>query len=200
MGDAMRSEIKKQRHKQLINLLHTNPLLTDEELAASLGVSLSTVRLDRGLLSIPELRERMRYMAEQATSRLTSLREEEVVGELLELEPNQWALSMLTTSREMAFRHTDIVGDYFLYAQAATLAIATIGEGMVVIGDARLRYRQPAYVGEKITARSKVGTHKGNKYAVSVHSRVGDREIFVGRFVVAAIDSGAAPRLEEREC
>lgn len=37
-------------------------------------------------------------------------------------------------------------------------------------------------------ARSRVGTHKGNKYAVSVHTRVGDREIFVGRFVVAAKD------------
>lgn len=184
----MRSEFKKLRHEQLINLISTDPLLTDEELAASLGVSLSTVRLDRGLLSIPEVRERMRSMAEQATSRLTSLRAEEVVGELLELEPNQWALSVLTTNRDMAFRHTDLVGDYYIYAQAATLAIATIGEGMVVVGAARLRYRRHAYIGEKIMARSRVGTHKGNKYAVSVHTRVGDREIFVGRFVVAAKD------------
>lgn len=185
----MRSESKRQRHEQLINLIHTNPLLTDEELAASLDVSLSTVRLDRGLLSIPEVRARMRMMAEQATSRLTSLRAEEVFGELLELEPNQWALSVLTTSRDMAFRHTDLVGDYFIYAQAATLAIATIGEGMVVVGAARLRYKRPAYIGEKILARSKVGTHKGKKYAVSVHARVGEREIFVGRFVVVAKDS-----------
>lgn len=184
----MRSKSRKQRHEQLINLINTNPLLTDEELAAALEVSLSTVRLDRGLLSIPEVRGRMRTMAEQATSRLTSLRAEEVVGELLELEPNQWALSVLTTSRDMAFRHTDLIGDYFIYAQAATLAIATIGEGMVVVGAARLRYRYPAYVGEKILARSKVGTHKGKKYAVSVHTRVGNREIFVGRFIVAAKD------------
>lgn len=182
----MRSKSKKQRHGQLIDLLHTDPLLTDEEIAASLGVSVGTVRLDRGLLAIPEVRERMRSMAEQATSRLISLRADEVVGELLELEPNQWALSVLTTSRNMAFRHTELVGDYFIYAQAATLAIATIGEGMVVVGTARLRYRQPAYVGEKILARSKVGTYKGNKYVVSVHSRVGDREIFVARFVVVA--------------
>ena len=66
----MRSELKKQRHKQLIELISTNPLMTDEEIAVSLGVSMSTVRLDRGILSIPELRERMRTMAEQATSRL----------------------------------------------------------------------------------------------------------------------------------
>jgi hypothetical protein len=185
---SLRSELKKQRHKQLINLISTDPLLTDEEIAASLNVSMSTVRLDRGLLSIPELRERMRSMAEQATSRLKSMRVEEVVGELIELEPDEWALSVLTTSRDMAFRHTDLVGDYFIYAQAATLAIATIGKEMVVVGSARLRYRQPAFVGEKILARSKVGTHKGNKYVVSVHTRVGDREVFVGRFVVIAKD------------
>lgn len=185
----MRSELKKLRHRQLIELITTNPLMTDEEIAASLGVSMSTVRLDRGLLSIPELRERMRTMAEHATSRLKSLRAEEVVGELLELEPDRWALSVLNTTRDMAFRHTNLVGDYYLYAQAATLAIATIDREMVVVGSARLRYRRAAYVGERILARSKVGTHKGDKYVVSVHTRVADREVFVGRFVVVAKNS-----------
>ena len=52
----MRSELKKQRHKKLIELISNNPLMTDEEIAVSLGVSMSTVRLDRGILSIPELR------------------------------------------------------------------------------------------------------------------------------------------------
>lgn len=192
----MRSETKKQRHQQLIKLIESDPLMTDEDIALSLGVSLSTVRLDRGLLSIPELRERMRSMAEHATSRLKSLKTEEVVGGLLELEPNEWALSMLSTNSDMAFRHTDLVGDYYLYAQAATLAIATIDSEMVVVGTARLRYRQPAYVGEKIIARSKVGIHKGNKYVVSVHSRVDDREIFVGRFVVVADVPGDKASLE----
>ena len=185
----MRSELKKQRHKQLIELISTNPLMTDEEIAVSLGVSMSTVRLDRGLLSIPELRERMRTMAEQATSRLKSLRAEEVVGELIELEPDGWALSVLNTTRDMAFRHTNLVGDYYIYAQAATLAIATIDREMVVVGSARLRYRRAAFVGERIFARSKVGTHKGDKYVVSVHTRVADREVFVGRFVVVAKNS-----------
>ncbi len=185
----MRSELKKQRHKQLIELISTNPLMTDEEIAASLGVSMSTVRLDRGLLSIPELRERMRTMADQATSRLKSLRAEEVVGELIELEPDGWALSVLNTTRDMAFRHTNIVGDYYIYAQAATLAIATIDREMVVVGSARLRYRRAAFVGERIFARSKVGTYKGDKYVVSVHARVSDREVFVGRFVVVAKNS-----------
>ena len=185
----MRSGNKKQRHKQLIKLLDSNPLLTDAELAADLGVSLSTVRIDRGILSIPELRERTRQIAEHATSRLKSLRVDEIVGELVGLEPNKWAISTLNTNKEMAFRHTDMVGDYYIYAQAASLAIATIDAEMVVVGAARLTYCEPAHIGDKIIARSKVGTHKGNKYVVSVHSQCDKREVFVARFVVAAIET-----------
>ena len=169
-------------------MIETNPLLTDEELAERLRVSVSTVRLDRAVLALPELRERMRVMAEAAGSRLTSLRQEEVVGDLLELEPNQWALSILDTTPEMAFRHTDRVWDHFLYAQATTLAMATIAAEMVVTGTARLRYRHPALVGQRLVARSKVGIHKGNKYVVSVRTRVQEREVFVGRFIVVAIE------------
>lgn len=189
---------KHLRHNKLIDLIRTNPLLTDRELAASLGVSLSTVRLDRKVLAIPEVRERMRSMAEQATSRLTSLTTEEVVGELLALEPDEWALSVLTTGREMAFRHTDFVWDHYIYAQAATLAIATIGEETVFLGSSRIRYKEPANVGEKVLARSKAGTHKDGRYVVSVHSMVGDREIFVGRFVVVAEETAGNARLEAR--
>ena len=185
----MRSEIKRQRHKQLIDLVNSSPLLTDKEIAAMLGVRLGTVRLDRGTLSIPEVRERTRLMAEQATSRLKSMRTEEVIGDLVGLEPNKGALSVLFATRDTAFRHTDFVGDYFIYAQAASLAIATIDEELVVVGSARLKYNRPAYIGEKILARSKVGVHKGNKYVVSVRSTVDNREIFVGRFVVVSKES-----------
>lgn len=176
------------RHQRLLDLIDAHPLLTDEELASALGVSVSTVRLDRALLGLPELRERTRRMAERATSRLRSLTEEDVVGELLELEPDRWALSVLFAGREMAFRHTRLIWDHVIYTQASTLAIATISANLVVIGSAHLRYKEPAYVGDKLVARAKVGTHKGNKYVLSVRTHVGEREIFVGRFVVAAIN------------
>jgi hypothetical protein len=126
-------------------------------------------------------------MAESAQSRLRSLKAEEVVGDLLELETDRWALSLLATTKEMAFRHTRLVWDHYIYAQATTLAIATIGAEFVVVGAARLHYKRPAFVGERLVARAKVGVHKGNKYAVSVRTKVRDREIFVGRLVVAAL-------------
>lgn len=195
----MRSKIKKQRHKHLIDLINSSPLLTDKEIAAALGVSVGTVRLDRGTLSIPEVRERTKLMAEQATSRLKSMKTEEVIGDLVGLEPNKGALSVLFATRDTAFRHTDFVGDYFIYAQAASLAIATIDEEMVVVGSARLKYNRPAYIGEKILARSKVGVHKGNKYVVSVRSTVRNREIFVGRFVVVSKESVDLNNMEAKK-
>jgi hypothetical protein len=188
-GAVARSINRKMRHERLSQLIRQNPLLSDEELASTLDVSVSTVRLDRTLLGVPELRERTRRMAEQATSKLRSLKQEEFIGDLLELEPNRWALSVLKTRQEMAFRHTEYVWDHYIYAQASSLAIAVVGADMVIVGSIRGRFKAPAKVGDVLMARAKVGVHKGNKYIVSVRTRVGEKEIFVGRYIVVALDS-----------
>jgi len=178
---------KTQRHEKLSLLIEQNPLYTDEELACLLKVSLSTIRLDRALMGVPELRERMRQMAERAGSRLRSLKQGEFFGELLGLEPNVWALSTLQTTKEMAFRHTNQVWDQYIYAQASTLAIAVVAADLVVVSSFRGRYGAPALVGERLVARAKVGVHAGDKYIVSVHTTVDDKEIYVGRFIVRAV-------------
>ena len=185
----LRKDSRTKRHKKLADLIADDPLHTDEDLASILGVSLSTIRLDRALLGVPELRERTRQMASQAVSRLRSLRQEEFIGELLGLEPNVWALSVLQTTRDMAFRHTDQVWDQYIYAQASTLAIAVVEADMVVVSAFRGRYGAPATVGERLVARAKVGTRNNDKYIVSVHTTSGGREIYVGRFIVKELKS-----------
>lgn len=190
----MRSELKQQRQRQLMSLLDSDPLLSDSELAKELGVSVATIRLDRGLMGLPELRERTRLMAEKASSRLTSMKQEEVLGEIVELEPNRLAISVFQADREYAFRHTNLVADHYIYAQAATLAIAVVGEELVIVGSARARFKHSARIGDRLLACAKVGTHKGSKYLVSVHTRIGSREVFVARFVVVALDRGSGGR------
>jgi acyl-coenzyme A thioesterase PaaI-like protein len=176
-----------------LKLIEQNPLATDEELAASLTASVSTIRLDRAVLGVPELRERMRSMAQKATSRLRSLKQSEVVGDLLELEPNKLALSVLETRREMAFRETDIVWDHYIYAQASSIAIAVVEADLVIVDSVRGEYKGHARVGDSLVARAKVGLHKDNRYIVSVRTQVGEKEIFVGRFVAAVLSqSGSA--------
>jgi hypothetical protein len=189
MDGKTRSQARQKRHKRLVGLLDANPLISDNGLANELGVSVGTIRLDREALCLPGLRERTRLMAERASSRLTSMKQEEVLGEILELEPNRRALSLFPANREYAFRHTNLIADHYIYAQAATLAIAVVREALAIVGAARVQFSRSAYVGEKLAALAKVGTHKDNKYVVSVHTRAGEREIFVARFVVFAVEN-----------
>ena len=180
---------KKLRQERLRKLLDNNPMETDEELASRLGVSVSTVRLDRALMGVPELRERVRRMAQEAGSKLRSLSRSEIVGDLLELEPNKWALSVLRTTREMAFRTTDILWDHYIYAQASSIAVAVIEAATVIIDSMRGEYKGHAKVGDMLVARAKVGVSKDGRYIVSVHTRVREKEIFVGRFITEVLNA-----------
>jgi hypothetical protein len=186
-GTSIKSLRKKTRQDRLLKLIEQNPLATDEELASLLTASVSTIRLDRAVLGVPELRERMRSMAQKATSRLRSLKQSEVVGELLELEPNKWALSVLATGREMAFRETDLVWDHYIYAQASSIAIAVVEADLVIVDSMRGEYKGHAMVGDSLVARAKVGVNKDDKYIVSVRTKVAEKEIFVGRFIAAVV-------------
>jgi hypothetical protein len=178
---------KKLRQQRLAKLLDDNPMATDQELATLLGVSVSTMRLDRALMGVPELRERIKRMAQEAGSKLRSLSQSEIVGDLLELEPNRWALSVLRTTREMAFRTTDILWDHYIYAQASSIAVVVIETAAVIIDSMRGEYKGQARVGDVLIARAKVGVSKDNRYIVSVRTRIGEKEIFVGRFITEVL-------------
>lgn len=180
---------RQDRQQRLLKMLASDPLMSDSDLAREFGVSVATIRLDRGMLNVPELRARTRRMAESASSLLTSMKQEELFGEVVELEPNKTAISIIETGREHAFRHTDIVADHYIYMQAASLAIAVIKEDLVIVRSARAQFKHYAAVGERLTAYAKVGIHKDNRYVVSVHTRVSGREVFVARFVVVAVRS-----------
>ena len=179
---------KKSRHDKLMKIISSNPMITDKELAARLKVSVATIRLDRAFMGVPELRERIKTMAENAVSKLQSLNPSEVIGELLELEPDKWALSVLKTAKDMAFRFTDIVSDNYIYAQAGSIAVAAINAAKVIIDSMRGEYKGHAHVGDVLIARAKVGVNHDGKKIVSVRTRVGDKEIFVGLFIIEVLE------------
>ena len=178
---------RKSRQDILAKTLADNPMMTDSELASRLGVSVSTVRLDRALMGVPELRERIRTMAQDAMSRLRSLSPGEVIGELLELEPGKRALSVLRTAKDMAFRFTDIVSDNYVYSQASSIAVAAINAAKVIIDSMRGEYKGHARVGDILIARAKVGVNHEGRKIVSVRTHAGEKEIFVGRFIIEVL-------------
>ena len=180
---------KKSRQISLSEIIENDPLTTDEELASRLQVSVSTVRLDRALLGIPELRERTKIRAQEAVSRLRSLSLREIVGDLLELEPNKWALSILKATRDMAFRNTKLIWDHYIFSQASSIAVAVIEASTVIVESMRGEYKGHAYIGDSLIARAKVGVNKEGATIVSVRTRVADKEIFVGRFITKVLTS-----------
>ena len=79
------SLLKKERQQELAEKLKEDPFLTDEELAELFSVSVPTIRLDRLEMGIPELRERIKDVAEKNYSKVKSLQGGEIIGELIDI-------------------------------------------------------------------------------------------------------------------
>ena len=105
---------KKVRQELLIQQLKENPFLTDDELAEKYNVSIQTIRLDRLALGIPEVRKRIKSVAEEAYSRVRSLQEGELVGELIDIKLGEYAISMLEVTEDMVSRFGNVRGHLLL--------------------------------------------------------------------------------------
>lgn len=177
---------KAERQTQVAQMFYDNPFTTDEELAKKFNVSIQTIRLDRMELSIPELRERTKKVAEQVFQKVRSLTGGELVGELLELELGDYASSVLEVVPEMVAEKSQVCRGDYIFSQANTLATAFIDAEIVLTGSARLRYKRPVYLKEIIVARAVLARKKSNKYLIKVISKVGAEEVFIGKFVLVA--------------
>ncbi|MCR4420786.1 MAG: transcription factor FapR [Clostridia bacterium] len=192
MGRSLRSDRRLERHRRLESILQENPFTTDEELARLFGVSVQTVRLDRLALGIPELRERVRSVARHAYGQVRSLTREELVGELVHLELGRTGISILEITPDMVLEKSQIARGHYLFAQANSLAVAVIDAPLVVTGSARVRYRRPVYVGEKVVAKASVKVVRGPTVLVSVHSQVKGELVFKGQFIVVSLKQQSA--------
>ena len=180
---------KRKRQEQLIELVNQQPFLTDEVLADQFGVSVQTIRLDRLELSIPEMRERTKALAEAAYGQLKAMSGQELVGQLLDVELGKRGSSLLKTTEEMGFSKTKVVRGHHIFAQANSLAVALVDAPVVFTARAEIHFRHPVYVGESIFCQAEVANASGNRTTVHVNSKVSGRKVFMGRFEVAAIET-----------
>src|SRR5665648_986285 len=185
---------KEERRKVLGEELAQHPFFTDDELAQRFKVSVSTIRLDRGALGIPELRERTRAVAQEAYSTLKSLDDQELIGELRELVIGERASSELMIKETMVLAKARVARGHYLFAQANSLAIALVDAPMALTGSVELKFMRPVQLGEVVVAVGKVLKRKKDKYWVKVSVRVGTEEVLRGKWVIFKID-----RLDVRE-
>jgi len=178
---------KRERHQKLIQLLDENPFYTDRELTRLLKVSIQTIRLDRMELAIPELRERIKMMAERSFDHVRSLPIHEVIGEIVDLQLDKSGISMFEIRQEHVFSRTGIARGHHIFAQANSLAVAVIDAEVALTASAVIRFIRPVKLGEKCIAKAVVrprGNGKGQRDRVDVTTYVGEEKVFMGRFVI----------------
>lgn len=179
---------KAERHERIQEVLRENPFLTDDELSEMFNVSVQTIRLDRMSLNIPELRERVKSVATENLQKVKSISEGEIVGELIDLQLNENAISILQTNESMAFKKTKIVKGHYIFAMAETLALAVIESNVALVGVANVKNRVPVKAGEKLVAKARVVRKRGTEYFVRVYINVNNDEVFRSKFRLVSID------------
>ncbi|RKD24682.1 fatty acid biosynthesis transcriptional regulator [Ammoniphilus oxalaticus] len=175
---------KRERQIKLSERLHENPFLTDEELAERYSVSVQTIRLDRLELGIPELRERIKNVAEQKLEQVKPLQRYDITGELVDLKLDQSAVSILEISEEHLVSHTLFAKDHYVFAQANSLAVAVVNAQVAQTGAARIRFIRPVKLKERLIARAIARSQQKDKTIVRIETRVQDELVFSGSFHV----------------
>ena len=184
----MEANKKTLRHKNLKKLLRASPFSTDEQLATLLNVSVPTIRLDRATLGIPELRARTKDMAIAAQNKLRSIGRKEIVGELLDLELNHQAISMMKVTSEMISEKNDLARGFYMYAMANTLALAVVDAEKAITEVGNIKYKVPVEVGANLVAKAVVTKHRENRFFIFVCVKNDGEEVFRAKFIIATMD------------
>jgi acyl-coenzyme A thioesterase PaaI-like protein len=175
---------KKERQSRLVKAFQENPFLTDDEMAKQCVVSIQTIRLDRMELGIPELRERLKHMAEKSFDEVRSLSPQEVIGEVVTLELDHSGISILEVGPEHVFERNQIARGHYLFAQANSLAVAIVNADLVLTRSATIRFVRPVRLGEKCIAHAKVVQKQSSRYQVDIETKIQDDMVFQGTFDV----------------
>jgi len=180
---------KLERQKLLTQRIKDEPFLTDEELAKAFAVSIQTIRLDRLELGIPELRERTKQVAQKAYASVRAMQGQEIIGDLIDLNLGVSGITVLETENNMAFTRTKIIRGHYIFAQANSLAVALIDAPVALTATANIKFKSSARVGDRLIAKAVVTARHGDRYQINVVTKVGERIIFEGDFVVVAVDT-----------
>lgn len=175
---------KTERQHLLQETIEKTPFITDEDLAQKFGVSIQTIRLDRMELAIPELRERIKSVAtDQWNGTVKALPLDEVIGEIIDLELDRRAISILIISPEHVFSRNKIARGHHLFAQANSLAVAVINDELALTAKSEIRFTRQVSLGERVVAKAAVeGKTDKDITKVRVTSFVDNEKVFTGLF------------------
>ncbi len=180
----MKKLARQERQVELKNIIEENPFITDEELAKKYDCSVQTIRLDRLLMGIPEVRERMKSVAKENYGKIRTTKDYEIVGELLEVDLDNKAISYMEINKDMVSEKNNICRGHHIFAQANMLALSMVDAEIALTGSARIRYKRPVYFKEKLVSTAYVAKRRSNKLLIKVVTKSGAEEVFVGKFII----------------
>ncbi|UJL47903.1 transcription factor FapR [Virgibacillus sp. NKC19-16] len=186
---------KADRQQDLKATIEETPFINDEQLAQMFSVSIQTIRLDRMELSIPELRERIKSVA---NNQVKALPMEEVIGEVIDLELDKRAISILDIKSEHVFSRNKIARGHHLFAQANSLAVAVINDELALTAKTEIKFTRQVKEGERVIAKATMdGKNDKGLTIVKVDSFVENENVLSGLFYMYQSNEQKGDRLGE---
>ena len=184
----MKKKSKAQRQKELVDILKEDPFYTDEELSNLFEVSIQTIRLDRMSLNIPELRERVKSIAEAQSSKVKTLGMKEITGEIIDISVGQIGISMLEITQDMIYSRTNTLRDTYIFSLANSLAMAIIDVPKVIMREAEIKNLKLIEKQDRLIAKAEIIKKVDEQYYVKVIINNREQEqIFDGKFIFEEI-------------
>ncbi|KHF30849.1 Transcription factor FapR [Anoxybacillus sp. BCO1] len=130
------------------------------------------------------MRERIKHVAERTfADEVKSLPIEEVIGEIIDIQLDESAISIFDVKKEHVFQRNQIARGHHLFAQANSLAVAVINDELALTAKAHIRFMRPVKEGERVVAKAKVtNLNENGRTVVEVNSYVGQELVFQGEF------------------
>lgn len=186
LGTKMRGESlklkKDERRIAIRNAIEANPFITDNELCEKFDVSIQTIRLDRTHLNIPELRKRIKLVAEQNYGQIKSIEANEIIGDLIQVEPDVKAQSLIEITEDYVFAKTQIARGHILFAQSNSLCVALIHNPTVLTQESQVAFVERVKLNDTVRAEAQVINKTSKHYLIEVNSFVKDKLVFKGKF------------------
>lgn len=171
---------KNERREAIRNLLRQNPCLTDGELADHFSVSQATIRLDRQVLGIPQMRSRMEQLA---TARSKSA-EENV--KILSLHVGADGVGAFKTTDAMADRDGYVLPEK-LYGASASFAESLAGVPFASTQVGNIKYKIPVKVGTTLVVKGRIALMRQNKKHIYISFFAGDTEVYRAKFIMETL-------------
>ena len=173
---------KQERRNEIKKEIEKNPFITDLDLSVLFSVSIQTIRLDRTHLNIPELRKRIKLVAEQNYGRIKSIEANEIIGDLIQVNPDVSAQSLIEITIDSVFAKSEIARGHVLFAQANSLCVALINDELALTTKSNVQFKKSVKLNERVIAKATV-IHKSKHIAkVDVTSTVHGETVFQGQF------------------